>query len=91
MLFLSVCISINIGLGIFNLIPLPPLDGSKILKNFLPYNIKNWFENYYNIFYIAFIVIWVTGIAGAIISPLISVTYDGIIKLVAMIFGITVI
>ncbi len=29
-------IAINIGLGIFNLIPLPPLDGSKILKNFLP-------------------------------------------------------
>ena len=24
---------INIGLGLFNLIPLPPLDGSKILKN----------------------------------------------------------
>ena len=24
--------SINIGLGIFNLIPIPPLDGSKILK-----------------------------------------------------------
>lgn len=91
MLFLSVCISINLGLGIFNLIPLPPLDGSKILKNFLPYNIRNWFENHYNIFYIAFIVIWITGIAGLIISPLISVTYDGIIKLVAMMFGITVI
>lgn len=28
-------ISINIGLGVFNLIPLPPLDGSKILMHFL--------------------------------------------------------
>ena len=27
---------INIGLGVFNLIPVPPLDGSKILAQFLP-------------------------------------------------------
>ena len=32
---LSVLIRVNIGLGVFNLIPLPPLDGSKILRNFL--------------------------------------------------------
>ena len=29
-------IYMNIGLGLFNLIPLPPLDGSKILYSFLP-------------------------------------------------------
>ena len=29
---------INIGLGLFNLIPIPPLDGSKILGAFLPKN-----------------------------------------------------
>lgn len=91
MLLLSACISVNVGLGIFNLIPLPPLDGSKIIGGFLPYNVRNWFERYYNIFYIVFIVIWVTGIAGEIISPLISVTYEGIIKLVAMLFGVTVV
>lgn len=27
---------VNVGLGVFNLIPLPPLDGSKILGMFLP-------------------------------------------------------
>ena len=27
----------NIGLGIFNLLPIPPLDGSHILESFLPY------------------------------------------------------
>ena len=36
---------INIGLGVFNLIPLPPLDGSKVIKPILPYNAKVWFEN----------------------------------------------
>lgn len=35
-IFLSYYISVNIGLAVFNLIPLPPLDGSKILGAFLP-------------------------------------------------------
>ncbi len=59
----------NVGLGVFNLIPLPPLDGSKIIMPFLPYKAKQWFMNNEQIFYIVFIVIWITGIAGRIISP----------------------
>lgn len=34
--FFFTAIILNIGLGIFNLIPFPPLDGSKILAYFLP-------------------------------------------------------
>ncbi|MBP1758170.1 MAG: rane metalloprotease [Firmicutes bacterium] len=34
--FLTVCVAMNIGLGIFNLIPFPPLDGSKIFGILLP-------------------------------------------------------
>ena len=48
-------IIINIGLGVFNLIPLPPLDGSKVLKHFLPYKVRDWFERYSQVFYIIFI------------------------------------
>lgn len=86
-ILLRVCISINIGLGIFNLIPLPPLDGSKILAAFLPYNAKNWLEKYYNVFYIVFVVVWVTGIAGNIISPVISAVDKGLIYLITKLFG----
>ena len=35
-LFLYLIVNVNIVLGIFNLFPLPPLDGSKILSVFLP-------------------------------------------------------
>lgn len=34
--FFLILVSMNIGLGVFNLIPFPPLDGSKILGMFLP-------------------------------------------------------
>lgn len=35
-LFLLVIVNLNIILGIFNLIPLPPLDGFKVALGFLP-------------------------------------------------------
>ena len=88
MQLISATISINVGLGIFNLIPLPPLDGSKIIIPFLPYKAKQWFRNNEQIFYIIFVVIWITGIAGIIISPAINVVYTGIMKLVGNIFKI---
>ena len=81
-------ITINIGLGIFNLIPLPPLDGSKVIKPFLPYNAKQWFEEREMIFYLVFVGLWITGIAGTIISPIINVVYNGIFNLAHIIFKI---
>jgi Zn-dependent protease len=38
--FLNISVQINVILALFNLIPLPPLDGSKILFYFLPSNLK---------------------------------------------------
>lgn len=81
---------LNIGLGLFNLIPLPPLDGSKILSAFLPYSADNWFRSYEQIFYIVFLVLWITGILGTVISPMIVGTYSGLMKLVGSIFGISI-
>ena len=34
--FIYIAISLNINLAVFNLLPIPPLDGSKILYMFLP-------------------------------------------------------
>ncbi|MBU3925846.1 site-2 protease family protein [Patescibacteria group bacterium] len=34
----SLIVVINLVLGVFNLVPIPPLDGSKVLFSFLPYN-----------------------------------------------------
>ena len=88
MQMLQFAISINIGLGIFNLIPLPPLDGSKVIKPILPYNAKIWFENHEQIFYLVFVALWIIGILGIIISPIIDIVYSGIMSLGLKIFGL---
>lgn len=79
-------ISINIGLGVFNLIPLPPLDGSKILMHFIPYNGKQWFYNNQQIFYIVFLLIWITGLSSTILSPIFSGILSGMDWIVYNIF-----
>lgn len=81
-------VTINIGLGVFNLIPLPPLDGSKVIMPFLPYNAKQWFRNNEQIFYILFVVIWITGITSIIVSPAINWISTGIMTITQMIFGL---
>lgn len=86
-LLITSTISINIGLGVFNLIPLPPLDGSKIIMPFLPYKAKQWFINNEQIFYLVFIVLWITGIAGMIITPAIDWITSGILSLGRLILG----
>ena len=87
-LVLQYTVIINIGLGIFNLIPLPPLDGSKILTHFLPYNARQWFINNQMIFYMIFMIIWITNLSSVILNPLFSATFDGMNFLVSKMFGI---
>ena len=87
-LIIQLAIGVNIGLGVFNLVPLPPLDGSKILMHFLPYNAKTWFMNKQHMFYIVFLLLWITGLVGYIINPVINLVSQGIYSLVAGIFSI---
>lgn len=44
--FFRVFASLNVGLGVFNLLPVPPLDGSKIIFLFLPNRAVAWFYRY---------------------------------------------
>lgn len=88
MSLISSTIIMNVGLGVFNLIPLPPLDGSKIFLPILPTKAKYWFQDNEQIFYMIFLFIWITGIAGRLISPIISSITEQIVNLGVFIFRI---
>ena len=81
-------ITLNIGLGVFNMIPLPPLDGSKIFLPILPRNAKFWFVQHEQMFYFIFLIIWITGIAGKLISPIIGQITQWILGFAMNIFGL---
>lgn len=54
----SYIVYINLLLAIFNLLPIPPLDGSHLLYTFLPYSMENikTFLNQFGIFILFFII-----------------------------------
>jgi Zn-dependent protease len=57
LLLLSSCIYVNLLLAVFNMVPIPFLDGGKILVRFLPYNAAKAFEQYGLYIMIAFFFI----------------------------------
>lgn len=78
-------IYVNIGLGVFNLIPVYPLDGSKILNHFLPYKAREWMLNNQALLtIILFIIVSYTNIMGYISAYLVS----GMTWLVNLILGL---
>ncbi len=69
----SLIVYINLVLMVFNLVPIPPLDGSKILAAFLPANLRARYlnsEKYGFILVILFVML-----AGGIIMPLVEWLY----------------
>ncbi|MBQ9698597.1 MAG: site-2 protease family protein, partial [Acidaminococcaceae bacterium] len=61
----------NVWFAFFNLIPIPPLDGSKILETFLDYETAYKYENFVGRYgFIVLVVIVYSGISNMIIGPL---------------------
>ena len=79
---------VNIGLGVFNLIPLPPLDGEKIFRNLLPYKVKDWLTANYYTLYVVFMILWIFGILDYVVTPLTHGVTQLIYSGVAAIFSI---
>lgn len=71
--FMILAISVNFSLAIFNLLPIPPLDGSKILRGFLPPRYDRYFYKLEGpVGMIVLLLLAYTGILMAIIGPIIS-------------------
>ena len=72
-------ITLNISLFIFNLLPFPPLDGSKILSTFLPASFQPFFEMLEQYGFMILILLMYFGIIRAITAPIFYVV-DILIK-----------
>jgi len=68
-LFLFTAYSLNVALAFFNLLPFPPLDGSKILYTILPDSMKPAIEALERFGFIILLLAMQTGIFGIIFSP----------------------
>ncbi len=75
-LILSYFISINIGLAIFNLIPIPPLDGSKVLSYFTSAEFDRKVQQYQMYIYVVFLVVMFTGVLNTPLNFISGLIYD---------------
>ena len=72
-LFLLLNVQMNLGLAAFNLLPVPPLDGSKIVAAFLPPKLEYKFAQFSQYGSLVLILLLVTGGAQIIINPIYGV------------------
>ena len=72
-LFLSYLLIMNVSLAVFNLLPFPPLDGSKVLDTFLPASMRPLMAILEQYGYIILMVLIWAGFFNAIITPVFSV------------------
>jgi Zn-dependent protease len=63
-------VTINIFLALFNLIPLPPLDGSHILAILLPPELQRLYHHLDQVGFILILILFYTGVMGALLMPL---------------------
>lgn len=71
-LFLRYLLMMNVSLAVFNLMPFPPLDGSKILETFLPASAQPILAALEQYGFIILMLLVYVGFFGAVIRPVFS-------------------
>ncbi len=68
-MLLSIMLILNLALGIFNLIPIPPLDGSHVLESLLPYEMAQAFDQIKPYGFLLLIILLYLRVLDVIFSP----------------------
>ena len=80
-LLCTLAILINLSLFYFNLLPIPPLDGSRVLRNMLPYRAVQFYDRI-NIWVAYILMIFVGGyILQILLAPSLRLIYSALISL----------
>jgi len=71
-------IEVNLSLFVFNLLPIPPLDGSRIVRNVLPYNAVQVYDRIP--LWVSYLLMIFLGrfIMGLFLAPLYALVYFGL-------------
>jgi len=77
---------INIVLAVFNLIPFPPLDGSKMVTTFLNYENARKYEDLQRFTFVFILLLWMTPVFSYLVTPAIMAG-NGIINLFVGLLG----
>ncbi|MBC1532874.1 site-2 protease family protein [Listeria seeligeri] len=86
--FLMVFVNLNIVLFVFNLIPLPPLDGYQVLIEFLPLSARAKLEPVERYAMLIFLIIALTPISQFTIQPIFNTVIPFIYRMILGIFGL---
>ena len=74
--FLVNTASLSVGLGLFNLVPVPPLDGSKVVAVLLPDRAYNWLMRYEQFGMVLLVIIISVGIGSNALDVAIRWVFD---------------
>lgn len=86
--FFNLFIYMNVGLAVFNLIPIPPLDGSRIVMAFLPDRAYITVLKYERYISIALMVLIITGLLETPLTAAISFVCTPFYKLATALLGL---
>lgn len=80
--FLLDTASLSVGLGLFNLVPIPPLDGSKVLAVLLPDRAYDWLMHYERFGMLVLVMVISVGIGSNALDNAIRWTFTMFCRLV---------
>lgn len=86
--FFAIMMTLNISLAAFNILPIPPLDGSKVLAIILPYNIANKVYSASQYFILFLLILSFTGLLGKIMTPVFMGIWNFVNFIVVQTFNI---